>query len=185
MLQNLRCEAGGSQKVRKWRSRYREVEEHVEPTGRDEASFPGSFAYLWNVPHFLSLSCHSMYSPTFTVNDHAWKIYIYPKGNNNNNKFLSIYLDSGITDNNASLECTFKLAVINYKVNARDAETAAAPGGPLNAAASVVKDSAHAFCSAPPTPAPPAAAPPAPAPRRAWVVGDAPEAWIEHLGASI
>ena len=57
-----------------------------------------------------------MYSPTFTVNDHAWKIYIYPKGNNNHSQQLSVYLDSGITDSHETLHCTFKLAVLNYKV---------------------------------------------------------------------
>ena len=44
-----------------------------------------------------------------------WKIYLYPKGNNNNGKQLSVYLDSGITDTHEQLQCTFKLAVINYK----------------------------------------------------------------------
>ena len=40
-------------------------------------AFPPSFSYVWNISHFLELSCLSMYSPTFTINGHAWKIYIF------------------------------------------------------------------------------------------------------------
>ena len=104
--------------------------------------FPTSLSFVWNVPHFSSLSCLSMYSPSFTVNGHEWKIYIYPKGNNNHNRQLSVYLDSGITEAHDTLQCTFKLAVINYRVDAHAQLT----GAPINAPASVVKESVHAFC---------------------------------------
>ena len=80
-----------------------------------------------------------MYSPSFTVSNHVWKIYVYPKGNNNQGKQLSVYLDSGISDAHEQLQCTFKLAVINYKQSRND-------GGQLNARRSVVKESQHSFC---------------------------------------
>ena len=82
-----------------------------------------------------------MYSPPFVVNGHAWKIYIYPKGNNNHNRQLSVYLDSGITDSGEQMQCNFKLAVINYKLDGRGARDK-----PLNVGESVVKESCHAFC---------------------------------------
>ncbi len=81
-----------------------------------------------------------MYSPSFTVNNHVWKIYVYPKGNNNAGKQLSVYLDSGISDAGEQLQCTFKLAVINYQQSGKNA------GGQLHARRSVVKESQHAFC---------------------------------------
>lgn len=99
--------------------------------------FPTSFSFVWNIPHFLSLSCLSMYSRAFLINGHSWKIYVYPKGNNNHDKQLSVYLDSGITDSHESLQCNFKLVVINYKSSV---------GKPVNTAESVVKESCHAFC---------------------------------------
>ena len=71
-----------------------------------------------------------------------WKIYVYPKGNNNQSRQLSVYLDSGITDAHEQLQCTFKLAVVNYKL-AKDEEGG---GGYANARKSVVKDSEHSFC---------------------------------------
>lgn len=120
-------------------------------------------SYVWNIPHFLSLSCLSMYSPTFTISGQQWKIYVYPKGNNNQNRQLSIYLDSGVTDTHEQLACTFKLAVINYKRSgasadegapggegegAARAESSAAGGGArfVNVDGSVVKESQHNFC---------------------------------------
>ena len=103
-------------------------------------AFPPSFSYVWNIPHFLSLSCHSMYSPPFTVNGHQWKIYIYPMGNNNHNRQLSVYLDSGITDSHETLQCNFKLAVINYKLEMGEPEEA------VNVRDTAVKESVHIFC---------------------------------------
>ena len=47
----------------------------------DFLTVPTSFSYVWNIPHFASLSCLSMYSPAFIVNGHSWKIYVYPRGN--------------------------------------------------------------------------------------------------------
>ena len=85
-------------------------------------------SYVWNIPHFASLTCLSMYSPTFTVNGHKWKIYVYPKGNNNHHKQLSIYHDSGIVDT-GQLQCTFKLAVINYNINSCKRGGSGAAGG--------------------------------------------------------
>lgn len=116
----------------------------LSPPPDNGATFPPSFSFVWNIPHFLSLSCLSMYSPAFYINGHAWKIYIYPKGNNNGNRQLSVYLDSGITDSHEALHCNFKLAVVNYKL-----EQSARAGKPLNTMESVVKESTHAFCSAP------------------------------------
>ena len=58
-----------------------------------------------------SPTTYCRYSPGFSINGHAWKIYVYPKGNNNKNAQLSIYLDSGISDAHEQLHCTFKLAV--------------------------------------------------------------------------
>mmetsp|Transcript_36892 Transcript_36892/g.61113 ORF Transcript_36892/g.61113 Transcript_36892/m.61113 type:complete len:478 (+) Transcript_36892:72-1505(+) len=105
------------------------------PTG---SLFPHSFSFVWNIPHFCSLSCLSMYSPSFNISGHTWKIYMYPKGNNNQGKQLSVYLDSGITDTHEQLHCTFKLAVINYKRGGGDMG--------ININDSVVKESQHAFC---------------------------------------
>ena len=74
-----------------------------------------TFSFVWNIRHFDDLSCVSMYSPGFAVGGHTWKIYVYPKGNNNGGAHLSVYLDSGITEAHESLHCTFKLAVVNYR----------------------------------------------------------------------
>jgi len=100
---------------------------------------PSTLSYVWRIPHFSSLSCLSMYSPSFVINGHLWKIYVYPKGNNNQGKQLSVYLDSGITDTGESLHCTFKLAVINYRKEGTD------PGLPVNIEETVVKESQHSF----------------------------------------
>ena len=59
-----------------------------------------------------------MYSPAFPINGHALKLYVYPRGNNNRNQQLSVYLDSGITDAQTTHHCTFKLALLNYKTHA-------------------------------------------------------------------
>jgi len=104
------------------------------------SSLPLALSFVWNVSHFASLSCLSMYSPGFSINGHTWKIYVYPKGNNNKGAQLSIYLDSGITDAHEQLHCTFKLAVINYKLESPG------DGGGINAQETVVKESVHTFC---------------------------------------
>ena len=41
------------------------------PGGSPAIRFPNAFHFVWNVPHFRSLHCLSMYSPSFVVNGHA------------------------------------------------------------------------------------------------------------------
>ena len=65
------------------------------------------------------------------------KLYIYLKGNNNQNCYMSVYLDSGITDAHNALESNFKLVVINYNC--------AAEGMRFNTAESAIKESFHTF----------------------------------------
>uniref|UniRef100_A0A7S0JII2 MATH domain-containing protein n=1 Tax=Calcidiscus leptoporus TaxID=127549 RepID=A0A7S0JII2_9EUKA len=103
---------------------------------------PASLSYVWNIPHFSSLSCLSMYSPAFPIRAHMWKIYVYPNGNNNSGRQISIYLDSGITDNN-DLPCTFKLAVVNYKKGL--APTEPSVDASINWRETIVKESDHVF----------------------------------------
>eukprot|EP00900_Chrysochromulina_parva_P022379 jgi/Chrpa1/4775/Chrysochromulina_OHIO_Genome00016583-RA len=72
--------------------------ESTDSNTADEPRVPSQFSFVWNVPHFRTLSCLSMYSPAFRVNGHSWKLYLYPKGNNASGQHLSVYLDSGISD---------------------------------------------------------------------------------------
>jgi len=99
------------------------------------------FSFVWNIPHFASLSCLSMYSPAFPVNGHAWKIYVYPKGNNNHHQQLSIYLDSGITDSHEVLAVRFRLVCLNYRHHG-----SASAVQPMHAVGCAIKEASHSFC---------------------------------------
>ena len=50
------------------------VRETADAVNAGNPSFPSSFSYVWNIPHFTSLSCLSMYSPVFLINGHPWKV---------------------------------------------------------------------------------------------------------------
>ena len=89
--------------------------ESTDSITTDEPRVPSQFSFVWNVPHFRTLSCLSMYSPAFRVNGHSWKLYLYPKGNNASGQHLSVYLDSGISDAHEMLPVRFRLVCINYK----------------------------------------------------------------------
>lgn len=117
-------------------------------TGAEGLQVPSSFSYVWNIPHFSSLSCLSMYSPAFVANGHLWKIYVYPKGNNNHNHQLSVYLDSGITDSHESLSVKFRLVVVNYKAITTPRGQPLPPdsGYPMHAAECAIKEASHCFC---------------------------------------
>lgn len=87
----------------------------TSPDGRT-ATFPASFSFVWNIGHFDSLSCVSMYSPPFSAIGRTWRMQVYPRGNNNQSRELSVYLDSGILrDSQESVPCRFTIAVLNYK----------------------------------------------------------------------
>ncbi|XP_030457806.2 protein RESTRICTED TEV MOVEMENT 3-like isoform X2 [Syzygium oleosum] len=52
---------------------------------------PTSWKYTWKITNFTSLTQKKYYSEVFTLRDNAWRILIFPKGNNIDH--LSIYLD--------------------------------------------------------------------------------------------
>ncbi|KAI6673924.1 hypothetical protein NL676_001830 [Syzygium grande] len=52
---------------------------------------PTSWKYTWKITNFTSLTQKKYYSEVFTLCDNAWRILIFPKGNNTDH--LSIYLD--------------------------------------------------------------------------------------------
>ncbi|KAK2632838.1 hypothetical protein EUGRSUZ_L01007 [Eucalyptus grandis] len=53
---------------------------------------PTSWKYTWKITNFTSLTQKKYYSEVFTPGDNAWRILIFPKGNNV--ECLSIYLDT-------------------------------------------------------------------------------------------
>ncbi|KAF8006892.1 hypothetical protein BT93_K1017 [Corymbia citriodora subsp. variegata] len=52
---------------------------------------PTSWKYTWKITNFTSLTQKKYYSEVFTLHDNAWRILIFPKGNNVD--CLSLYLD--------------------------------------------------------------------------------------------
>ncbi|KAI6673932.1 hypothetical protein NL676_001838, partial [Syzygium grande] len=82
--------------------------------------------YTWKITNFTSLTQKKYYSEVFTLSNNAWRILIFPKGNNT--EHLSIYLD--VTDSERlpsgwSRNTHFKLTLIdqdNYG-NSRIRET--------------------------------------------------------------
>ncbi|KAJ1432889.1 TRAF-like [Sesbania bispinosa] len=70
--------------------------------------------FRWTIQNFSKLDSKKLYSETFFLCGHPWRIILFPKGNNANS--LSIYLDAGDLANlpkNWSRVTDFKLALIN------------------------------------------------------------------------
>ncbi|KAJ1432888.1 TRAF-like [Sesbania bispinosa] len=70
--------------------------------------------FTWTVQNFSKLDSEKLYSETFFLGGHQWRILIFPKGNKVN--YLSIYLDVGDVANlpeKWSRVTHFKLALIN------------------------------------------------------------------------
>ncbi|KAI6673927.1 hypothetical protein NL676_001833 [Syzygium grande] len=63
---------------------------HNRQQAMDEQN-PTSWKYTWKITNFTSLTQKKYYSEVFTLGDNAWRILIFPKGNNTDH--LSIYLD--------------------------------------------------------------------------------------------
>ncbi|XP_061351810.1 MATH domain and coiled-coil domain-containing protein At3g58370-like [Gastrolobium bilobum] len=70
--------------------------------------------FTWTIQNFSKLSCEKLYSESFFVCGHSWRILIYPKGDDVD--FLSIFLVAGDVSKfpcGWSRLTKFKLALIN------------------------------------------------------------------------
>lgn len=69
--------------------------------------------FTWTIKNFSELNSEKLYSETFFIGGHPWRILMFPKGNNVN--YLSIYLDAVDTGlpHGWSRIAKFKLALIN------------------------------------------------------------------------
>ncbi|KAK7392744.1 hypothetical protein VNO78_21191 [Psophocarpus tetragonolobus] len=78
--------------------------------------------YTWTIRNFSTLDSKKLYSDKFVINDHTWRILIFPKGNKVD--YLSIYLDGGGDRDNLpngwNKFAQFKVTLtnqVNYKKN--------------------------------------------------------------------
>ncbi|XP_030531795.1 ubiquitin C-terminal hydrolase 12-like isoform X3 [Rhodamnia argentea] len=98
---------------------------HNRQHAMEEQSFT-LWKYTWKITNFSSLTQRKYYSEVFTLSNHAWRILIFPKGNNT--EHLSIYLevaDSERLPSGWSRNARFKLTLIdqNNYGNSRIRET--------------------------------------------------------------
>ncbi|KAK7278776.1 hypothetical protein RJT34_23812 [Clitoria ternatea] len=70
--------------------------------------------FTWKIKNFSKLDSRKLYSESFSIDGHTWRILMFPKGNKTG--FLSIYLDAGPKDGLPSgwtkFAC-FKLTLLN------------------------------------------------------------------------
>ncbi|XP_059665814.1 MATH domain and coiled-coil domain-containing protein At3g58270-like [Cornus florida] len=75
---------------------------------------PSSARFTWRADNFSTLNTQKLYSESFYVGEHKWRLLIFPKGNNVDH--LSIYLDSASSvtlPSGWSKFAQFSLSVIN------------------------------------------------------------------------
>ncbi|XP_014492293.1 ubiquitin carboxyl-terminal hydrolase 12-like [Vigna radiata var. radiata] len=87
--------------------------------------------FTWNIRNFSTLDSKKLYSDTFSLDDHKWRILIFPK--RNDVECLSIFLDAGVATMPQGWEkfANFKLILINQ----------------LNHKETIIKEISHTFNS--------------------------------------
>ncbi|XP_014511356.1 MATH domain and coiled-coil domain-containing protein At3g58270-like [Vigna radiata var. radiata] len=87
--------------------------------------------FTWTLTNFSMLGSKELFSETFSLDGHTWRIFMFPKGDDGD--FLSIYLDAGVDTMPHRWEkiANFKLIVINQ----------------LNDERNIIKESSHTFNS--------------------------------------
>ncbi|CAJ1967355.1 unnamed protein product [Sphenostylis stenocarpa] len=68
--------------------------------------------FTWTIRDFSKLDSNGQYSEIFSIDDHLWRVLIFPKGNNV--EYLSIYLDGGGNVANLETEHQFNAKEINW-----------------------------------------------------------------------
>ncbi|CAH9096542.1 unnamed protein product, partial [Cuscuta epithymum] len=74
--------------------------------------------FTWRIENFSQLDAEKIYSMTFVVNEHQWRLCLYPKGDNTDH--LSLYLslaNTGSLPSGWSITANYHLALINQKNN--------------------------------------------------------------------
>ncbi|XP_014511346.1 MATH domain and coiled-coil domain-containing protein At3g58250-like [Vigna radiata var. radiata] len=87
--------------------------------------------FTWTLTNFSTLDSKKLYSDTFSIDGHTWRIIIFPKGNRGNS--MSIYLDAGVATMPHGWEklANFKLILINQ----------------LNHERNIIRETSHTFNS--------------------------------------
>ncbi|MED6107593.1 hypothetical protein PIB30_015342, partial [Stylosanthes scabra] len=75
----------------------KEVHDEVEEV-RTERIVAETVTYRWIINNFSKLNCKKLYSETFFVDKHPWRILMYPKGEGYKTKRLSMYMCVGESD---------------------------------------------------------------------------------------
>ncbi|MED6224429.1 hypothetical protein PIB30_083921 [Stylosanthes scabra] len=73
-------------------------EVHDKEEIRTERIVAETVRYRWIINNFSELNCKKLYSETFFVDKHPWRILMYPKGEGYKTKRLSMYMCVGESD---------------------------------------------------------------------------------------